>query len=83
MALEDGSCLGVLLSDIKSLDEIPARFELFQQIRYERTACTQILSNAGFDEVENIQLEASKYVKTLQIPSKKCPVLLCEIKVHG
>ena len=68
MALEDGASLGVLLSKITSLSQIKERFEVFQSIRFERTAATQILSNVGFDEVEQIHEEAVKYVKTLKLP---------------
>ena len=68
MALEDGASLGVLLSKITSLSQIKERFEVFQSIRFERTAATQILSNVGFDEVEQIHEEAVNYVKLPREP---------------
>ncbi|KAI0131931.1 putative salicylate hydroxylase [Xylariales sp. AK1849] len=71
MALEDGASLGVLLSGLTSKSEIPARFELFQKIRFDRTSATQILSNAGFDEVDSIQEEAARYVNSVQMPKNQ------------
>ncbi len=70
MSIEDGGALGVLLSSIISKDEIPERFRIFQEMRYNRTSAVQILSNAAYDEVKKIEREAGPYVKG-QVPSKR------------
>ncbi|KAL9095474.1 MAG: hypothetical protein Q9165_002345 [Trypethelium subeluteriae] len=61
-AIEDGAALGALLSRLGSVEEIPARLHLFQEVRKNRAAAMQIFSNAGQDQAERIQAEAQKYV---------------------
>lgn len=45
MALEDAAALGMLLSDMASEDEVPARLDLFNALRVPRVAVTQIISS--------------------------------------
>lgn len=63
MAIEDGAALGVLLSNIQSKDEIPARLQLFQELRLERVSAIVIFSSVGQDESARIADIARKYVK--------------------
>jgi 2-polyprenyl-6-methoxyphenol hydroxylase-like FAD-dependent oxidoreductase len=63
MAIEDGAALGVLLSNIISKDEIPARLQLFQELRIERVSAMVIFSSVGQDESARIADIARKYVK--------------------
>lgn len=73
-AIEDAGALGVCLSGIKSLGDIPCRLELVQNIRRERAAAIQIFSNAGQDQSHRIEKEAQKYVKG-PVPSKSASLL--------
>ena len=61
-AIEDGAALGALLSKLRSVDDVPSRLHLFQELRKNRAAAMQIFSNAGQDQAEKIQAEAQKYV---------------------
>ncbi len=63
MAIEDGGALGVLLSKIRPKDEIPARLQLFQQLRIDRVSAMVILSSVGHDESAKIVDIARPYVK--------------------
>ena len=63
MAIEDGAALGVLLSNIKSKDEIPARLQLFQELRIDRVSAMVIFSSVGQDESARIAHLAKQYVK--------------------
>jgi salicylate hydroxylase len=71
-AIEDAEALSVLFSCIKSKDEIPQRFQIYQDVRQNRAASMQILSNAGQDEAEKVRAEAQKYIKG-PVPSKPIP----------
>ncbi|KAK2749608.1 hypothetical protein FQN57_005830 [Myotisia sp. PD_48] len=62
-AIEDGVSLGVLLSQLKNLNEIPKRLELFETIRKTRAPAMQIFSNVAQDQAEMMHEEAKKYVK--------------------
>jgi 2-polyprenyl-6-methoxyphenol hydroxylase-like FAD-dependent oxidoreductase len=44
MAMEDGVCLGVLLSQLRSADEVPDRLRLYSEARYERATTIQNFS---------------------------------------
>ena len=63
MAIEDGAALGALLSNIRSKDEIPARLQLFQQLRIDRVSAMVIFSSVGQDESARIADIARLYVK--------------------
>ena len=63
MAIEDGGALGVLLSNVRSKEEIPARLQLFQQLRIDRVSAMVILSSVGHDESAKIVDIAQPYVK--------------------
>jgi salicylate hydroxylase len=63
MAIEDGAALGALLSNIRSVDEIPTRLQLFQQLRIDRVSAMVIFSSAGQDESARIAEIARPYVK--------------------
>ncbi|TIC92552.1 6-hydroxynicotinate 3-monooxygenase [Colletotrichum higginsianum] len=45
MAIEDAAALGVLLSQVESADEVPARMDMFNKLRWCRVAATQLLSS--------------------------------------
>ncbi|TDZ65231.1 3-hydroxybenzoate 6-hydroxylase 1 [Colletotrichum trifolii] len=45
MAIEDAAALGVLFSDKSSVDEVPERLQLFNQLRVKRAATIQIISS--------------------------------------
>ncbi|KAJ5028981.1 hypothetical protein J3E73DRAFT_388494 [Bipolaris maydis] len=61
--IEDAGALGVFLSRISSLSDIPARLQQVQDARRNRAAAMQIFSNAGQDNSEQIEAEARTYVK--------------------
>ena len=63
MAIEDGAALGAMLSSIKSKDEIPARLQLFQELRIDRVSAMVIFSSVGQDESARIAEIARRYVK--------------------
>ncbi|KAF7590097.1 hypothetical protein BBP40_003253 [Aspergillus hancockii] len=44
MAMEDGVCLGILLSQLHSIDEIPERLRLYSEARYGRATDIQRMS---------------------------------------
>jgi hypothetical protein len=69
MAIEDGAALGVLLSDLRSKDEIPDRLALFQSLRLNRVSAMQIFSSVGQDESAKITDVVRPYVEG-PIPSK-------------
>jgi len=75
MAIEDGAALGVLLSDLTLIDEIPARLKLFEDLRMDRVSVMQIFSSVGQDEYLKIADKARKYHKG-PLPSKSPPFTL-------
>ena len=81
MAVEDGAALGVLLSQIQSRDEIPARLQLFQQLRLDRVSAMIVLSSVGQDESAKIAEAAKPYVKG-PVPSE-FPALSLPSPRHG
>lgn len=54
MAIEDGVSLGVMLSNISSIEEVPARLQLYNDARYERDTLvqkyTRIVGGDGIEE---------------------------------
>lgn len=69
MAVEDGAALGVLLSDLRSTEEVADRLRLFQELRLDRVSAMQIFSSVGQDESARIADSARQYVKG-PLPSK-------------
>ena len=62
-ALEDGAALGVLLSNLRSLEEIPKRLGLFEKLRMPRASAMQYLSNAGYDVLDDeMRRKAQMYI---------------------
>jgi hypothetical protein len=61
-AIEDGAAIGALLSNITTLDDLPSRLQMFQDIRRSRASAIQIFSNAGQDEAAKIIKDAQPYV---------------------
>jgi len=61
-AIEDGAALGALLSHIQSLDDVPKRLQLFEQVRKKRGSAMQMFSNAGQEEAEKIEKDAQPFV---------------------
>lgn len=53
MAIEDGAALGVLLSNISSIDQISERLTLYNQIRLNRTSAIQAISSVHSFEPED------------------------------
>ena len=82
MAVEDGAALGVLLSQIKSRDEIPARLQLFQQLRIDRVSAMIVFSSVGQDESARIAEAAKPYVKG-PVPSEFCHLFPARLVVQG
>ena len=73
MAIEDGAALGVLLSNVKSQDEIPERLRLFQELRLNRVSAMVILSSMGQDQAAKVANDAQRYVDG-PLP-RECPLL--------
>lgn len=61
-AVEDAGALAVCFANLKSKDHVAERLQAFQDIRKNRAASLQVLSNAGQDESEKIKAEAQKYI---------------------
>lgn len=61
MAMEDGVSLGILLSQLRSTDEVPERLRLYSKARYARATEIQNLSrlvgheNSDSDIGENVE----------------------------
>ncbi|KAF2184231.1 FAD dependent oxidoreductase [Zopfia rhizophila CBS 207.26] len=63
-AIEDGAALGVFLSNLKNMEELPLRLHLFEEVRKDRAAAIQIFSNFGmYFPPEKLEEEAKQYVK--------------------
>ena len=69
MAIEDGAALGVLLSDLQSMEELVKRLNLFQELRLDWVSAMQIFSSVGQDEAARIADLIRPYVKGA-LPSK-------------
>jgi salicylate hydroxylase len=67
-AIEDGAAIGALLSNITTLEDLPKRLQMFQDVRRSRASAIQIFSNAGQDEAAKIIKDAQPYV-TGRVPS--------------
>ena len=56
MAIEDGASIGVMVSNIKSLDEVPERLKLYNEARYERATfiqnATRIVGGDGISDAQ-------------------------------
>ncbi|KAH8689105.1 hypothetical protein BGW36DRAFT_352497 [Talaromyces proteolyticus] len=61
--IEDAGALGIFLSNIQSLEDIPRHLELVQNIRRDRTAAIQLFSNFSPDEPEKMDKQAELYAK--------------------
>ena len=61
--------MGALFSHVKSIDEVPQRLRLFEEVRKNRASAIQIFSNAGQDEASKIEEAAKPFVQG-PIPSK-------------
>ncbi|KAL3423894.1 salicylate hydroxylase [Phlyctema vagabunda] len=61
--IEDGAAIGALLSHIKSINEIPRRLRLFEEVRRNRASAIQIFSNVGQDEATKIDEAACPFIK--------------------
>ena len=79
-ALEDAAALGIALSRLKSIQELPSRLQQFQDIRKDRASAVQIFSNAAQDEAEKIKELAKPYVRG-PMPSKP-PISTEETQLH-
>jgi salicylate hydroxylase len=73
-SIEDGGALGILLSNITSVSEIPERLKLFEKVRWNRASAVQVMSNAGQDQAEKIRAEAERYING-PVPCKYLPYL--------
>lgn len=72
-AIEDAGALAMLLSELQSLEDVPRRLELVQNIRRDRAGAMQIFSNAAQDEAHRVEKDAMAYVHG-PIPSKSIPL---------
>jgi len=67
MAIEDGISLGVMLSNLASVEDIPARLRLYNEARYERATLVQTYTRiVGGDGLKSSQTSTSDL-------SGKCP----------
>ena len=69
-AIEDAGALSVLFSNLSSKDLIRDRLHIYQDVRKNRAASIQVLSNAGQDEAAKIEAEARKYMEGRPVPGK-------------
>jgi 2-polyprenyl-6-methoxyphenol hydroxylase-like FAD-dependent oxidoreductase len=72
-AIEDAGALAILLSELPSLNDVPHRLELVQNIRRDRAGAMQIFSNAAQDESHRIEQDIKTYVHG-PVPSKWKPL---------
>lgn len=68
--IEDGVALGIALAGTTP-EDVPARLEIYEQVRRNRASAIQILSNAGVDQTHLIAEELAKYTDV--IPSMHQP----------
>ncbi|PGH07087.1 hypothetical protein AJ79_06365 [Helicocarpus griseus UAMH5409] len=61
-ALEDAGALGVLLSGMHSIAELPARLELYQSIRSKRVPTFQAMSRSVFGKEKWVEKKLYKYL---------------------
>ena len=61
-AIEDAGALSVVFSELMSKDCIHDRLRIYQEVRKNRAASIQVLSNAGQDEPEKVEAEARQYM---------------------
>ena len=69
-AIEDAGALSVLFSNLPSKDFIRHRLQIYRDVRKNRAASIQVLSNAGQDEAAKVEAEARKYMGGRPVPSK-------------
>ncbi|KAI1616999.1 2-polyprenyl-6-methoxyphenol hydroxylase [Exophiala viscosa] len=62
MAIEDGAALGVLLSNLRSKEQITNRLQLFHDLRIKRVSAMVIFSSVGQDEHTKISDLARPHV---------------------
>ncbi|OQN95354.1 hypothetical protein B0A48_18683 [Cryoendolithus antarcticus] len=61
MAIEDGVSLGVVMSQLDSVEEVPERLKLYKQARYERaTVIQEYTCRVGGDSVKQNEHSAAK-----------------------
>ncbi|ORY58182.1 salicylate hydroxylase [Pseudomassariella vexata] len=65
--IEDGVVLGLVLCGAKA-DDVADRLKLYETIRRNRASLMQVFSNAGQDEPELIQKEASQFMPIEKVP---------------
>jgi salicylate hydroxylase len=85
-AIEDGGALGALFSHVKSIEEIPVRLKLFEEVRRNRASAMQMFSNAGQDQAEKVEKDARPFVvgpvprKSRRLPRVcVCSVLMADL----
>lgn len=79
MAIEDAAALGVLLSQVESADEVPARMDMFNELRWCRVAATQLLSSEHRWDPSQLSAEQRGYFSG-DVPRESClrpPCLMC------
>ncbi|KAH8200869.1 hypothetical protein TruAng_004955 [Truncatella angustata] len=65
--IEDSVVLGLAFCGAEK-QHVQTRLRLYEQIRRNRASLAQVFSNAGQDEPELIQMEASKYIPLEEVP---------------
>jgi salicylate hydroxylase len=60
-AIEDAGALGALLSDMRSVDDLPKRLALFDKVRRLRASRVQILSTVRLGKEKEVEDEVKKF----------------------
>ncbi|KAK6367978.1 hypothetical protein LTS17_010131 [Exophiala oligosperma] len=61
--IEDGAALGIIFANVTSKDDIPRLLGLFQEVRHDRAAAIQCLSNVGYDEAGTVGKLLEQYIQ--------------------
>jgi salicylate hydroxylase len=62
-AIEDGSALGLLLTDVHYASQIPGRLKLFEEVRTRRAARVQILSTVRANRENTVEQQIRRYME--------------------
>lgn len=66
--MEDGAVLGLVMHGATNRSQIEERLALYSKIRYYRASSIQILSNFGYDELDAVSDELTKYLGGAAVP---------------
>jgi salicylate hydroxylase len=68
--MEDGLALGLVLYGATDASQIEERLAIYENVRRNRAASIQILSNFGYDEA--VPDELVDFLEGRPVPSKSC-----------